>query len=114
MPFRPIVPDCYFFVLWRRFLAASGNPKVAFQRMATLAAMAAAGPSEFQTPYQFGNRLRRALPAQETPVSIIVAAYVRKRYGNKNSTASERRLLTVAWRRLRLPMLWAVIRRRVK
>ena len=102
------------YLLWRRFLAASGNPKVAFQRMATLAAMAAAGPSEFQTPYQFGNRLRRALPAQETPVSIIVAAYVRKRYGNKNSTASERRLLTVAWRRLRLPMLWAVIRRRVK
>lgn len=100
-------------LLWRRFLAASGNPRVAFQRMTTLAAMGAAGPSEFQTPYQFGNRLQQVLPAQETPVSFIVAAYVRYRYGNKNSTASERRLLTVAWQRLRVPILWAVIRRRV-
>jgi hypothetical protein len=81
--------------------------------MTTLAAMGAAGPSEFQTPYQFGNRLQQVLPAQETPVSIIVAAYVCYRYGNKNSTASERRLLTVAWQRLRVPILWAVIRRRV-
>jgi transglutaminase-like putative cysteine protease len=101
-------------LLWIRFLAASGNPKVAFQRMSTLAALAAAGPSEFQTPYQFENRLQQVLPAQETTVSIIVAAYVRNRYGNKKSTASEQRLLTVAWQRLRLPMLWAVIRRRAR
>jgi len=101
-------------LLWKRFLAASGNPKVTFQHMAMLAAMASAGPSEFQTPYQFGNRLKQVLPAQETSVSIIVTAYVRNRYGNKNPTASEQRLLTVAWQRLRLPMLWAVIRRRVR
>ncbi len=101
-------------LLWIRFLAASGNPKVALQRMSTLAALAAAGPSEFQTPYQFENRLQQVLPAQETTVSIIVAAYVRNRYGNKKSTASEQRLLTVAWQRLRLPMLWAVIRRRAR
>lgn len=99
---------------WRKFLAASGNPKVTFQRMTTLATMASAGSSEFQTPYQFGHRLQQGLPAHETPVSIIVAAYVRNRYGNKNSTASEHRLLTVAWQRLRLPMLWAVIRRRLR
>ena len=100
--------------LWRRFLATPDNPRVAFRRMTTLASLASAGPEEFQTPYQFGNQLRQVLPAQETPVSIIVAAYVRSRYGNKYSTASERRLLAVAWRRLRLPMLWAVIRRRVR
>ena len=75
---------------------------------------AAAGPADHQTPYQFGNRLQRIFPAQEAPVSIIVGAYVRSRYGNKTPTASDRRLLALAWRRLRLPMLWAVIKRRVR
>ena len=100
--------------LWGKFLAAPSNPRTAFRRMTTLATLAAAGPTEFQTPYQFGDRLQQVLPAQETPVSIIVAAYVRNRYGNKNPTASERRLLALAWQRLRLPMLWAVLRRRVR
>ena len=99
--------------LWGRFLAMPNNPRIAFRRMSTLASLASAGPTEFQTPYQFGYRLQEALPAQKTPVSIIVAAYVRNRYGNKNSTDSEQRVLAVAWQRLRLPMLWAVIRRRV-
>ncbi|MBC8281540.1 MAG: transglutaminase domain-containing protein [Chloroflexi bacterium] len=100
--------------LWKRFLAAPDNPRVAFRRMTTLAALAAAGQTEYQTPYQFGDRLQQVLPAQETPVSIIVAAYGRSRYGNKAATASERRVLSVAWRRLRLPMLWAVVRRRIR
>ncbi len=99
---------------WNRFMAVPGNPTVAFQRMTTLASMAAAGPADYQTPYQFGHRLQQVLPTQETPVSIIVAAYVRSRYGNKTPKASERRLSAVAWQRLRLPMLWAVIRRRVR
>tara|TARA_B100000749_G_scaffold108105_1_gene82699 strand:- start:341 stop:2863 length:2523 start_codon:yes stop_codon:yes gene_type:complete len=99
--------------LWGRFLAMPNNPRIAFRRMSTLASLASAGPTEFQTPYQFGYRLQEALPAQKTPVSIIVAAYVRNRYGNKNSTNSEQRVLAVAWQRLRLPMLWAVIRRRL-
>jgi len=99
--------------LWGRFLAMPNDARIAFRRMSTLASLASAGPTEFQTPYQFGYRLQEALPAQKTPVSIIVAAYVRNRYGNKNSTDSDRRVLAVAWQRLRLPMLWAVIRRRV-
>ena len=99
---------------WRRFLAVSVIPSVAFQRMSTLASLAAAGPLEFQTPYQFGSRLQQVLPAEEPAVSVIVGAYVRSRYGNKSPTASERRLLSVAWRSLRLRMLWAAMKRRVK
>ncbi len=100
--------------LWRRLLAAPDNPQVAFSRLVTLASFASAGPDDSQAPYQFGNQLQQVLPTQGKPVSIIVAAYVRSRYGNKSSTASERRLLAVAWQRLRLPMLWAVIRRRIR
>ncbi len=98
---------------WRRFMVVPSSPTVAFQRMTTLASLAAAGPADFQTPYQFGRQLQRVLPAHEKPVSIVVAAYVRSRYGNKTPTAGERRRLAVAWRIMRLPILWAVVRRRV-
>ena len=96
---------------WRRFMSVPASPAAAFQRMSKMASMASAGPSEFQTPYQFGYQLEQALPAQKAPVSMIVASYVRNRYGNRTPTASERRMLAVAWSRLRRPMLWAVVRR---
>ena len=98
---------------WRGFMTVPGSPGVAFLRMTTLASLAAAGPADHQTPYQFGYRLQQLMPAQETLVSIVVDAYVRSRYGNKTPTDSEERLLTVAWRHLRVPLLWAVIRRRM-
>ena len=99
---------------WGRFMAEPGTPGVAFRRMTTMASLASTGPADFQTPYQFGYQLQRVLPAQETPVSIIVIAYVRSRYGNKTPTDSEQRSLAEAWRTLRLPMLWAVITRRMR
>ena len=100
-------------LVWRRFLATPNNPRVAFRRMNTLASLAAAGQVEYQTPYQFGSNLRQVLPSHSNPVSLIVSAYVRNRYGNKDTTASERRVLAVAWQKLRLPMLWAIVRRRL-
>ena len=99
---------------WRKFLAAPKDPRTAFRRLTTMANLASVGPSEFQTPYQFGNRLQQVLPAHKTPVSIIVGSYVRNRYGNRQTTASESRLLAVAWQRLRLRMLWTVFRRRIR
>ena len=78
-----------------------------------MANLASVGPSEFQTPYQFGDRLQQALPAHKAAVSIIIGSYVRNRYGNRQTTASESRLLAVAWQRLRLRMVWTVFRRRI-
>ena len=98
---------------WRGFMAPPRDPRTAFLRISSMASLAASGPTEFQTPYQFGQQLQQVFPDQEKPVSIIVSSYVRNRYGNKTPTASERRLLAVAWRRLRMPMLWAVFRRGV-
>ncbi len=99
---------------WRRYLAAPGSPGVAYQRLSKLASLASAGPAEFQTPYQFGIQLQQALPTQETPLYVIVTSYVRSRYGNKEPTEDEQRSLSEAWRMLRLPMLWAVITRRIR
>ena len=100
-------------LVWRRFLATPNNPRVAFRRMNTLASLAAAGQVEYQTPYQFGSNLQQVLPSHSNPVSLIVSAYVRNRYGNKDTTASERRVLAVAWQKIRLPMLWAIVWRRL-
>ncbi|MDA1129072.1 MAG: hypothetical protein O2913_10300 [Chloroflexi bacterium] len=99
---------------WRRFMAMPGSPTVAFQRMTKLASLASAGPADFQTPYQFGNQLQLVLPAHETPVAVIVDSYVRSRYGRKTPTILEQNNLAAAWKALRLPMLWAVIARRVR
>ena len=87
-------------LLWKRFLTIPNDPIIAFQRMTTLARLASVGPDISETPYQFGTQLREAFPIQGASVSVIVSAYVRNRYGNKCSTASEKRLLAVAWRRL--------------
>ena len=100
-------------LIWRRFLATPNNPRGAFQRMNILASLAAAGQVEYQTPYQFGRNLQQVLPSHSNPVSLIVSAYVRNRYGNKDTTASERRVLAMAWQKIRLPMLWAIVRRRL-
>ena len=101
-------------LLWKRFMTIPDDPTIAFRKMTTLARLASLGPDIAQTPYQFGTQLRQVFPIQGTSISVIVAAYVRNRYGNKVSTAGEKRLLAVAWRRLRLPMIWAIIKRRVR
>ena len=100
-------------LIWRRFLAVPNNPRIAFRRMTTLALLASAGPAEFQTPNQIGSQLREMFPAQGTSISIIIAGYVRSRYGNKHFTTSELRQLAIAWRKFRLPMIAAVIRKRM-
>jgi transglutaminase-like putative cysteine protease len=104
---------CYL-LLWRRFMTVPNDPIIAFRKMTALARLASAGPDVSQTPYQFGVQLRDVFPSQGASVSAIVAAYVRNRYGNKYPTASEKRLLAVAWRRLRLPMVKTIIKRRVR
>ena len=95
-------------------MTVPNDPIIAFRKMTALARLASAGPDVSQTPYQFGVQLRDVFPSQGASVSAIVGAYVRNRYGNKYPTASEKRLLAVAWRRLRLPMLRAIIKRTVR
>ena len=101
-------------LLWKRFMTTPNDPIIAFRRMTTLARLASIGRDMSQPPYQFGTQLREVFPIHGASISVIVAAYVRNRYGNRCSTASEKRLLAVAWRRIRLPMIWAIIKRRLR
>ena len=97
---------------WTRYLAVPAGPKRAFQRLASLARLASLGPSEHQTPYQFGAALGQSVPAADGPVSVVVESYVRHRYGNKKLSSEEQRRLSSAWLQLRYPLLRRIFRRR--
>ena len=97
---------------WNRYLAIPTGPQRAFQRLASLARLASLGPSEHQTPYQFGTELTRSVPATDGAVSVVVEAYVRHRYGNKQLSSDDQLRLSSAWVDLRYPLLWRVFSRR--
>jgi len=99
-------------LFWRRYMMLPTDPQVAFQRLALLGGLSAAGPLAYQTPFQYRQRLEQALPDQSNEVSAIVDSYVRTVYGRKAWTHEERSRLAGAWLALRVPLLLRVLRRR--
>ena len=98
--------------LWRRYMVTSENPETTFRNMALLGSLAAVGPLPHQTPFQYRQRLAEALPNHREPVSVIINHYVRSFYGKKDLDDGQRQQLTEAWLRLRLPLLFHILRRR--
>ena len=99
-------------LFWKRYMVSSADPRVAYRRLALLGALGSAGPALHQTPYQYRERLRAALPGKDEEVSALIDAYVRSRYGAKQLASEERRGLVEAWLRVRMPLLWRVFQRR--
>lgn len=99
-------------LFWRRYMMLPTNPQVAFQRLALLGGLSAAGPLAYQTPFQYRERLEQALPDQSNQVSAIVDSYVRTVYGRKVLTHEEQGRLSSSWLALRVPLLLRVLRRR--
>ncbi len=99
-------------LLWRRFMVASEDPRVAFRRMALLATLGAVRPAAYQTPYQYQRRLVEALPEYREQVSVITGHYVSRVYGNRELDADQRLQLMQAWIRLRLALLLRIFRPR--
>ena len=101
-------------LLWRRCMTPSPDPRLAYRRLSLVGALSSNGPAAHQTPYQYRDRLQQVLPDYRAEVSEIVDAYVRNRYGGQELHPRERRRLTRAWLRLRLAVLFRVIRWRRK
>jgi hypothetical protein len=99
-------------LLWRRFMVASEDPRVAFRRMALLATLGAVRPAAYHTPYQYQRRLVEALPEYREQVSVITGHYVSQVYGNKELDADQRLQLMQAWIRLRSALLLRIFRPR--
>lgn len=106
------VKSILVWMLWRRYMVPSGDPRTAFRRLAALGALASVGPVPHQTPYQYLQRLSQALPGHREPVSVIVDYYVRSRYGQKPLDDQQRSHLARSWLRVRIPLLLYSLRRR--
>ena len=99
-------------IFWRRFMRPSPDPQITFRRLAFLGGLSAIGPAEYQTPYQYRNRLEREFPRQRENLSVIFNHYVGSLYGRKQLADDEARSLVRAWEGIRLPMLLHLFRRR--
>ena len=98
----------------RRYLAVTGDPETAYRRLRDLAAFGGMSADSSRTPYQFGEQLRRRLPAHGPSVDAIVDSYVRTRYGSKAHSFDESGMLADAWAAVRYPLLRLSLLRRAR
>jgi hypothetical protein len=97
---------------WRRYMVPSTDPELTFRHLAFLGALNSIGPADYQTPFQYRQRLEEAFPSHREELSLIINSYVRSRYGRKELTDQERQGLVRAWLGVRLPLLFHILRRR--
>ena len=91
--------------LWRRYMSPTDDPQTAYHRMSLLGKLGSLGPMAHQTPYQYRERLRNALPNHREEVTTLVDSYVLSQYGAKRLAVGDRNRIANAWMRVRLPML---------
>ena len=97
---------------WRRFLAPSPDPQVAFRRLVFLGRLNSVGPARYQTPFQYLERLHDELPNHRDQLSVIIGIYVRQLYGQKEISEEDTNRLVQAWMEIRMPLLFHLLRRR--
>jgi hypothetical protein len=97
---------------WRRYMLPSTDPELTFRHLAFLGALNSVGPADYQTPFQYRQRLEEAFPAHREELSFIINSYVRSRYGKRELNDQERQGLVRAWLGVRLPLLFHILRRR--
>ena len=100
-------------LLWKRYMIPSQDPRVAYRRLSMLGALSSNGPAAHQTPYEYRDRLQQALPDYREEVTVVVDAYVRNRYAAKEMERGSGRRLIRAWLKLRLPLLFRVFHGRM-
>ena len=97
---------------WRRFMAPSREPEIAFRRLAFLSRLNALAPASHQTPFQYLERLYEEMPDQRQQLAVIVSGYVSYLYGRKETTEEEAERLVRAWLQIRFALLFHLLRRR--
>jgi len=92
-------------LLWRRLLGPIVEPRVAYARIGYLAALTRLGPQESFTPYEYGRRLRAALPDISRAIDKMVETYVRACYGCRDLSNEDRSHIAEAWPQIRNRLL---------
>ena len=95
-------------------MSSTDDPQTAYHRMALLGKFSSLGPLSHQTPFQYRERLRNALPNFDAEVSTLVDSYVRSQYGAKRLTVEDRNRIVSAWMRIRMPMLRRIFARKAR
>ena len=88
-------------LLWRRLLGSVVEPRVAYARIGYLAALSRLGPQESFTPYEYGRRLRAALPDISGAIDKVVNTYVRACYGWRDLSNEDGSHIAEAWPQVR-------------
>jgi transglutaminase-like putative cysteine protease len=99
-------------LFWRRYLASSDSPVDIFRRLAFMGSLNSLAMADYQTPYQYREKLEQAFPSQRNQLSTIINQYVRSQYGKKEMSSTERDGLVRAWTSIRFPLLLHLLRRR--
>ena len=98
---------------WRWLLATPGDVRSAYRRLRRLGRLASLGPSEHQTPHQWGTELADAIPQQRAAVLSIVNAYALHTYaGRSPAGAPDIDGIAQAWKAVRGPLALHALRRR--
>jgi hypothetical protein len=88
------------FGLGSRFLAAISIRRI-YTNLLRLAADAGYPRATSETPYEYLDTLRRALPENEADAHTITEAYVNARYGQVPDTRAELERIRACWQRIR-------------
>jgi transglutaminase-like putative cysteine protease len=85
----------------------------AWQRLALAAERAGVSRRPDETMYEYAGWLEEQLPGRRPEIRTIADGTVWQAYSGRGATGGLVAALERAWRRLRLPLLWLVIKRRV-
>ncbi|HEX9609497.1 MAG TPA: transglutaminase domain-containing protein [Candidatus Limnocylindria bacterium] len=86
----------------------------AWQQLTLAAGRAGVGPRPSDTIYEYAGWLEDQLPTHGEPIRTVADGKVWQSYSGRRLTATAVRRLEAAMRRLRVPLLWLAVRRRVR
>ncbi len=90
---------------WRRHWATIDASVAVYGKMSLIASLTQLGPRSSQTPREYGEVLKKALPRQRKGIEVILSNYERVRYGGRASTPDESSELLQFWHSLRADLL---------
>jgi transglutaminase-like putative cysteine protease len=93
-----------------RFLAPAER---AWLRLALAADRAGASPRASETIYEYSGWLEEQIPKRRPEIRTLADGKVWQAYSGRSMNLSAIERLEIAWRRIRLPLMWLVVRRRL-
>ncbi len=86
----------------------------AWRQLSLAADRAGVGPRPSETIYEYAGWLEDQLPKQGEPIRVVADGKVWQSYSGRELTRSTSNKLDAAIRRLRRPLLWLALRRRIR